>query len=84
MRYEDEEDLIQIEEDGAVPNETVEMCLLGRLWIDKPYNTYGLIETMKKLWCPTKSIICREMGNNMISFRFRSKRDMDKVLAMEP
>lgn len=52
MRYEDEDHPIQIEEDGAVPDETVEMCLLGRLWIDKPYNTYGLIETMKKNLVP--------------------------------
>lgn len=65
-------------------NETVALCLLGKLWTERSYNVFGLMETMKKLWNPTKGMICRDMGNQMISFQFNSKRDMDRVLAMEP
>lgn len=60
------------------------LCIIGRLWTDRSYNTMALIETMKKLWNPTKGIKCSELGFNMISFQFHSKRDMMRVLDREP
>lgn len=56
---EQEEDPIHIEETQGDLDDTVKLCLLGKLYTDRPYNTYGLIETMKKLWCPTKGMVCR-------------------------
>lgn len=55
-----------------------------KLWTDRPYNMYGLFETMKKLWNPLKCMICRDMGANLLSFQFNSKRDMERVISMEP
>lgn len=81
---EDDEEPIRIDGSHEVTDTTVSMCLLGKLWTDRPYNTYGLMETMKKLWCPAKGMICRDMGANLISFQFNNKRDMDRVIAMEP
>lgn len=46
---EDEEEPICIDA-TCVPNDaTVSLNLLGKLWTDKPYNKYGLFETMKKV-----------------------------------
>lgn len=72
--------------DGAVEthDSAMSMCLIGKLWTNRPYNTYGLMETMKKLWNPTKGMICRDMGANLISFQFHSRRDMERVFDMEP
>lgn len=81
---EDEKEPIQISEIAQASATTVSMCLLGKLRTDRPYNLYGLFETMKKLWCPTKGMICRDMGSNLLSFQFHSKRDMERVLEMEP
>lgn len=81
---EDEEEPIQIAGEFEVTDETVSQCLLGKLWTEKPYNTYGLFETMKKSWCRTIGMICREMWMNIISFQFHNKIDLDRVLAMEP
>lgn len=81
---EDEEEPIHIPGEKEVNETTISLCLLGKLWTDRPYNKYGLFETMKKLWCPSKGMICRDMGANLISFQFNSKRDMDRVIAMEP
>lgn len=81
---EDEEEPIQIAGEYEVIDEIVSQCLLGKLWTEKPYNTYGLFETMKKSCCPTKGMICRDMGMNIISFQFHNKMDLDRVLAIEP
>lgn len=81
---EEEEEPVQIDGGNEVIDDAISLCLLGKLWTDRPYNTYGLMETMKKLWSPSKGMICRDMGANMISFQFHSKRDMDRVLGMEP
>lgn len=81
---EDEEEPIQIMGEHVVTDETVSLCLLGKLWTKRSYNIYGLFEMMKKLWSPTKGMICRDMGVSLISFQFHSKRDLDRVIAMEP
>lgn len=85
MEEEEEyEEPIQIEENKNPNDHTVTFCLLGKLWTDRSYNTVALIETMKKLWSPTKGVECRELGHNLISFQFNTKRDMDRVLEKEP
>lgn len=85
MVYEEEEDEpIQIDDSHDATDETVTLCLPGKLWTDRPYNKYGLIETMKKVWCLSKGMICRELGDNLISFQFNNKRDLDSVITMEP
>lgn len=85
IEFDDEDDEpLQIEEKDKVNDDTVALCLLGKLFTERPYNTYGLMETMKKLWCPTKGMVCRELGSNLMSFQFKCKRDMDRVISMEP
>lgn len=69
----------------TIPNDaTISMCLIGKLWTGRSFNTYGLMDTMKRLCNPAKGVTCRELGQNMISFQFQSKKDMNRVLSMEP
>lgn len=75
---------IQIEEEAAKSDDTIALCFLKRLWTARPYNMYAMIETLKKPWCPSKGLACKELGSNLVSFQFKTKRVMDKVLAMEP
>lgn len=81
---EEEEDPIQIGGDGAPSDETTSMCLIGKLWTERSYNSFALMETMKKLWCLGKGMVCRDLGNNMIAFQFNSVRDLKKIQDMEP
>lgn len=81
---EEEEEPIQIADETSPNDDTVGLCLLGKLWTARPYNMYALIETMKKLWSPSKGLVCRELGSNLISFQFNAKRDMERILDMEP
>lgn len=80
---EDEEPLY-IERADAPNETTMSMCLIGKLWTNRSFNVFGLMEAMKKIWSPLQGMTCRDMGCNMVSFQFNSQRDMDKVLAMEP
>lgn len=84
VEEDEEEEPILIEESAGPNDSTVAMCLMGKLWTDRSYNTYGLMETMKKLWGPSQGVSCREMGHNLISFQFKTKRDMKRVIDMEP
>lgn len=81
---EEEEEPLHIVNQNAPNDDTISTCLIGKLWTDRSFNTYGLMETMKKIWNPAKGVVCRELGKNMISFQFKSKKDMNRVLAMEP
>lgn len=84
VEEEEDEEPIQIVESDEPNDDTVSMCLLGKLWMNRSYNMFGLMETMKKLWGPSQGVNCREMGHNLISFQFKNRRDLKRVLAMEP
>lgn len=84
MYDEDEEDPIQICETDMGRDETTNLILIGKLWTERPYNTYALMETMKKLWSPPKGLTVQELGSNMISFQFFSKLDMERIQSMQP
>lgn len=81
---EDEEEPICIEPKCGPNDATVSLNLLGKLWTDRSYNTYGLFEMMKKVWNPSKGLSCNDLGFNLVSFQFNSERDMRRVLDMEP
>lgn len=86
LEYEDEEDEPLVIE-GTVAerkDDRVVLCLLRKLYTNRSYSTYGLIETMTKLWNPTKGMVCRELGSNLLSLQFNCKRDMKRVMDMEP
>lgn len=84
--WEDEEDdePVQIGGSNDHTDGSAAMCLIGKLWTERSYNTFALMETMKKLWNPAKGMTCRDLGSNMIVFQFNSMRDMKKVKDMEP
>lgn len=80
----DNEEPIQIGGENIPDDNTMSMCLIGKLWTERTYNTFALMETMKKLWCPVKGMTCSDLGNQMIAFQFNTMRDMKRVKDMEP
>ncbi|KAL8491590.1 hypothetical protein ACS0TY_023257 [Phlomoides rotata] len=79
-----EEDIVCTEgvEDGS--GEPSIMCLVGKVLTNKPFNAFGLLETMKKVMNPPMGFMAREIGKNLFSFQFWSTLDMNAVLAREP
>lgn len=60
------------------------LCLVGKVWTQKSFNVFGLLDTMKRLWNPAYGLTCREIETNLFSFQFKNIRDLQKVLSMEP
>lgn len=60
------------------------LCLVGRVWSHKPYNSFALIKIMRKLWNPTYGFTCMEIENNLFSFQFNNARDAKKIMNVEP
>lgn len=49
------------------------LCLIGRVLSNKPFNTFGFLEAMKKSMNPPKGFTVREVGPNLFSFQFKEK-----------
>lgn len=81
---EEEEEPIHFPDTHMGKDDTTELILMGKLWTERSYNMYALIETMKKLWSPNKGLTIQELGSNLISFQFYSKRDMERIQSMQP
>ncbi|KAH6805217.1 hypothetical protein C2S51_030048 [Perilla frutescens var. frutescens] len=81
---EDDEEPIHISQNNDVINRAETLCLIGKVWTQKPFNVFGLLDTMKKLWNPLKGMVGQEIESNLFSFQFNSKRDMERVLWREP
>ncbi|KAL8473666.1 hypothetical protein ACS0TY_030493 [Phlomoides rotata] len=60
------------------------MCLVGMVLTNKPFNAFGLLETMRKAMNPQRGFTAKEIGKNLFSFQFRSTADMLGVLSREP
>lgn len=60
------------------------ICLVGRVWTRKSINSFGLFDTLKRLWSPNHGLISWEIQPNLFSFQFHNRRDADRILSMEP
>ncbi|KAL8496970.1 hypothetical protein ACS0TY_020595 [Phlomoides rotata] len=63
---------------------TPTMCLIGQVLTTKPFNSFGLLEAMKKVMNLTKGFTAKEIGKNLFSFQFNYVADMREVLDREP
>ncbi|KAL8556060.1 hypothetical protein ACS0TY_003750 [Phlomoides rotata] len=52
------------------------MCLIGKVLSNKPFNAFGLLETMRKAMNPSRGFTAKEIRKNLFLFQFRSKSDM--------
>ncbi|KAH6797548.1 hypothetical protein C2S52_022102 [Perilla frutescens var. hirtella] len=80
----DDDTPIQISSGVSGSVEAKPLCLVGKVWTRKSFNAFGLLETMKKLWNPAFGMTCREIEANLFSFQFSNRRDLERVLSMEP
>lgn len=79
-----EEDVVRLEEDEIVEPQEHSLCLMGKVLTSKPFNAFGFLETMKKAMKTTKGFTAKEVGNNLFSFKFQSRKDLQDILAREP
>ncbi|KAL8497265.1 hypothetical protein ACS0TY_020811 [Phlomoides rotata] len=61
-------DMVCIEEADDDVVETSMMCLIGKVFTNKTFNAYGLLETMKKALNPSMGLTAKDIGKNLFSF----------------
>lgn len=43
---------------------------VGKLFSGRPGNAEGMVQTLGKIWCPSKGIRCKDLGDNLFLFSF--------------
>ncbi|KAL8520178.1 hypothetical protein ACS0TY_010918 [Phlomoides rotata] len=80
----EEEGVLRLDLGIESENENSTKCLIGTVFSQKQFNSFGFLEAMKRAMAPTRGFEAREIGNNLFSFQFNSEDDMRAVLAREP
>ncbi|XP_024629915.1 uncharacterized protein [Medicago truncatula] len=76
------------DDDEAIPIGADEMCnddeifsrtLVGKLWIETPYNTRAFKQTILQAWRARNPVEIQDLNKNLFLFKFTSKREADLV-----
>ncbi|KAF2298221.1 hypothetical protein GH714_019545 [Hevea brasiliensis] len=59
--------------------EKASLNLIAKLWTNKHFNAYPLMDTMTKAWKTSEGVEARLIRNNLFSFQFFHWRDKQKV-----
>ncbi|KAL8512077.1 hypothetical protein ACS0TY_018513 [Phlomoides rotata] len=78
------DDIFQIEDEDGAPGNSSTLCLIGKVQTMKNFNTFGLLETMRRAMNPPMGFTACKIGKNLFSFQFCSSQDMKEVLSREP
>lgn len=78
---EDEATVIKVPTTEA--SDRFKLCLAGKLWGDRPFNTQAFQSTLKQIWRVKHGVDIRILGKNIFTFQFYLWKDMDRVLAGE-
>ncbi|KAL2903860.1 hypothetical protein RDABS01_002570 [Bienertia sinuspersici] len=83
-KAEDDALVCEEEEVDEVSDQLVALSLVGKLLTNAPFNPEALKNTMRSLWKPTKSLVVREIEDNIFVFQFFLWADREKVLEQGP
>ena len=72
------------EDSESENNSELSLCLVGRLWTTRRFNSTALMNTMTKIWSPRKGMEAKEIETNLFLFQFFHWKDLDRVLEGEP
>jgi hypothetical protein len=57
------------------------MQAVGKVFAERLVNVDGLAQTLGKIWCPIKGVVCKDLGENHFMFTFlqasRKRRALD-------
>jgi len=51
-------------------NSELSLCLVGKLWTTKRFNSNAFMSTITKIWNPSKGMQAKEIGTNLFWFQF--------------
>ena len=76
VRWEDDSD--------GEENSELSLCLVGKLWTTRRFNSNAFMNLMTKIWSPRKGLVAKEIETNLFLFQFYHWKDLDRVIDGEP
>ncbi|KAL8513766.1 hypothetical protein ACS0TY_013031 [Phlomoides rotata] len=70
--------------EGSIREGGVSFCLAGRLFTDRSFNMFALMEVMLKAFKSRTKVTTREWGNKLLIFTFADERDIEWVIRNQP
>ncbi|MBA0576869.1 hypothetical protein Golob_025280, partial [Gossypium lobatum] len=80
----DDEEEEAFEEDEAIVDQNLRLCLVGRCLTDSIVHFPSLRNTMADLWHPIRGICISDLGDRRILFQFFHEVDIQRVLVGTP
>jgi len=65
-------------------NSELSLCLAGKLWITRRFNSNAFMNMITKIWSPSKGMDVKEIDTNLFLFHFFHWKDLDRVVEGEP
>jgi hypothetical protein len=72
------------EGDVAVGREVGTRCLVGKLWIERIANKEAFKTVLSRIWCLARSMVLKELQDNLWLFEFDEEDDKNRVVAGRP
>jgi len=73
-----------VEDSDSEETSELSLCLVGKLWTTRRFNSHAFMNTMEKIWNPRKGMEAKEIETNLFLFQFFHWKDLDRVLEGEP
>mgnify|MGYP004721364253 FL=1 len=68
LRDDEEEVNLLLGDADDIEDSLSELCILGKLFARKQFNSEALMATMKKVWNPSKGLTHTSLGDNLFIF----------------
>jgi hypothetical protein len=73
-----------MEGDVAIGREMGTRCLVGKLWTERPANKEAFKTVFSRIWRLAKTVVFKELQDNLWLFEFEEEDDKNRVMAGRP
>ncbi|KAJ4828035.1 hypothetical protein Tsubulata_008049 [Turnera subulata] len=78
------EDLVFDDDEVKSGQTALNLCLVGTLWTERPFNVQAFMRTMKQVCKATHDVEISQLDKNLFIFQFHHWRDKERFLEQEP
>ncbi|KAL8554470.1 hypothetical protein ACS0TY_002604 [Phlomoides rotata] len=69
----EEDEVLRVDLEPEEKEEGSTRCLIGKVLINKHFNAFGLLESMKRAMAPVGGFVAREIRKNLFFYQFKSE-----------
>ncbi|KAJ4848846.1 hypothetical protein Tsubulata_018507 [Turnera subulata] len=79
-----ETEVVDVEDEEEEVDLSASLCLVAKLWTERPFNARAFMNTMKQIWRPVHGVEVSQPDRNLFVFQFFHWRDKQRILDQEP